>query len=89
MVVIGTTRGHIRFYDQDMCLLHWYKQSEMDAITSLGFCVDGPADGPANPADAEASMSWAASRTSFPAGETGSATNTHQGGPRTPRRGIP
>ncbi|XP_034243057.1 cilia- and flagella-associated protein 251-like [Thrips palmi] len=61
MVVIGTTRGHIRFYDQDMCLLHWYQQSELDAITSLSFSVDA-----ATAVAAKASASWAASRTSFP-----------------------
>ncbi|KAK3912152.1 Cilia- and flagella-associated protein 251 [Frankliniella fusca] len=41
MVVVGTSRGHIRFYDQDMCLLHWYQQVKEDAVTGLSFMRHG------------------------------------------------
>lgn len=60
MVVVGTRRGHIRFYDRDMCLLHWYQQAELDAIASLGFHLDEDTTKP--------DFSWVGSRCSFPTG---------------------
>ena len=58
MVAIGTRRGHIRFYDQDMNILYWYQQAALDAVVSLSFNLDTP----------DGDTSWIGSRISFPTG---------------------